>query len=265
MSFRVLQGSAEWTPERFFDNGESGIFLDCSDASTMFSDAAGTSPASVDGLVARINDKSGNGIDFSQSTSGYRPTLRSGGYLDFDGTADFFSSVSTHQPSAISSAGAMYAGGLFGLHGYSGSGDMLFSAWWTTSSNRIDVYVPYSVGPGSSYFIHGINNLSTPLSNTLPSDGATYEWEAHVDGYNNMQYLDGVENMSNTADTVDHATPLSTGAAARTVYLGKRGDGTAYYPAYDLYSAVLLDRVPTDTERAQFRAWMRRQESHGLR
>lgn len=69
------------------------LWLDASDLSTLFQDSAGTVPVTTDGdPVGRWNDKSGNGRNFTQSTSGSRPTYRTSGgfhWLEFDGTSDW--------------------------------------------------------------------------------------------------------------------------------------------------------------------------------
>ena len=59
-----------------FASGEPGFWLDPSDLSTMYQDAAGTTPVTaVEQPVGRINDKSGRGCNFTQSTAGVRPVL----------------------------------------------------------------------------------------------------------------------------------------------------------------------------------------------
>jgi hypothetical protein len=69
------------------------LWLDASDLTTLFQDSAGTIPVTTDGdPVGRWNDKSGNGRNFTQSSSSQRPTYRtSGGYhwVEFDGSDDW--------------------------------------------------------------------------------------------------------------------------------------------------------------------------------
>lgn len=89
-------------PASLFANGEQGIWLDPSDATTMFTDTGGTAPASVGNAIARINDKSGLGYHATQSSSGARPTLAADGSLDFDGTADFMTSGSIDFAASLS-------------------------------------------------------------------------------------------------------------------------------------------------------------------
>jgi hypothetical protein len=57
-----------------FRASEPGIWLDPSDASTLYTDTAGTTQAAIGQAVARINDKSGNGNHATQSTAAARPT-----------------------------------------------------------------------------------------------------------------------------------------------------------------------------------------------
>lgn len=82
------------TPMKASFSGHQGVWLDPSDLSTMFSDVAGTTPATVDGLVRRINDKAGNGNNFTEATN--PPTLRSAGglyWLEFNGTSQILTTT----------------------------------------------------------------------------------------------------------------------------------------------------------------------------
>lgn len=82
-----------FNPSSLFAAGEQGIWLDPSDFSTLYQDAAGTTPVTAVGQpVGKILDKSGRGNHASQSTSASRPTLQQDAngcyYLSFDGTDD---------------------------------------------------------------------------------------------------------------------------------------------------------------------------------
>lgn len=72
-----------------FANGEQGAWYDPSDFTTMFQDAAGTTPVTAIGQpVGLIRDKSGRNNHATQSTATRRPLLQQDGtgryYLDFD-------------------------------------------------------------------------------------------------------------------------------------------------------------------------------------
>ena len=82
-----------WSPA---DMPSLGAWYDPSDLSTMFQDAAGTTPVTAAGQpVGLILDKSGNGHHASQSTSTARPLFQIDGsgkhYLAFDGVDDYLS------------------------------------------------------------------------------------------------------------------------------------------------------------------------------
>lgn len=65
---------------------------DISDLSTLWQDTAGTTAVTADGQsVARVDDKSGGGLNWLQSTSGNRPLYKTDGslhWLLFDGVND---------------------------------------------------------------------------------------------------------------------------------------------------------------------------------
>lgn len=86
------------TPLTILATTSGGLWLDPSDLSSMFQDAAGLTPVTATGQpVGLIKDKSGSNNHFHQVTSGSRPTLQqdAGGlyYLDCDGSNDFLTSI----------------------------------------------------------------------------------------------------------------------------------------------------------------------------
>jgi len=93
MSLLLLLDDGPLDLRSLFSAGEQGIWLDPSDFSTLFQDAAGTTPVTAVGQpVGKILDKSGRGNHATQATAASRPTLQqdSNGmyYLSFDGTDD---------------------------------------------------------------------------------------------------------------------------------------------------------------------------------
>ncbi|MBW8784652.1 MAG: hypothetical protein JF593_08435 [Novosphingobium sp.] len=85
-------GAAPAFPGSLFTGGKRGVWYDPSDLPTMFTDTAGTVAANVGDAIARINDKSGNGLHWTQATAGKRPILTQSGslyYLAFDNSDDY--------------------------------------------------------------------------------------------------------------------------------------------------------------------------------
>lgn len=85
-------GSAgAWSPASIFAAGAYGAWYDASDLSTLFSNAAGTTPATVNGIVRHRRDKSGNGFHQTAPSDAASPILRTSGglyWLEFDGVDD---------------------------------------------------------------------------------------------------------------------------------------------------------------------------------
>lgn len=81
------------TPLALFAGGVVGVWYDPSDLATLFQDTAGTVPVTAAGQsVARINDKSGNGLHATQATVASQPVYQvdgtGRGFLLFDGVDD---------------------------------------------------------------------------------------------------------------------------------------------------------------------------------
>lgn len=80
---------------KLFSNGEQGFYYDPNDLSTMYQDAAGTTPVTAAGQpVGLMLDKSGCNNHARQTVSASRPILQRNAttgayYLAFDGTDDF--------------------------------------------------------------------------------------------------------------------------------------------------------------------------------
>jgi hypothetical protein len=90
-------GGGVFDPADLFNGGLKGAWYDASDLTTLWQDTAGTTPVTTDGQsVARWDDKSGNGNNLLQSTSGFRPVYRTSGglhWVDFAGGDDRLSSA----------------------------------------------------------------------------------------------------------------------------------------------------------------------------
>jgi hypothetical protein len=96
-----------WTPAAL--GAALLAWYDASDASTLFQDAARTTPASVGDPVGGWADKSGNGNHCSQANASFRPSRAVGGVLTFTGTHRLtcldFTQPTQAQPFTIFSVG----------------------------------------------------------------------------------------------------------------------------------------------------------------
>ena len=89
-----LSGGVSFSPRSLFAASEPGFWYDPSDLTTLFQDAAGTTPVTAAGQsVGLMLDKSGRGNHATQSTSLSRTTYQvdsnGRGHLLFDGSDDF--------------------------------------------------------------------------------------------------------------------------------------------------------------------------------
>ena len=95
----AMRRAGTWPRAPIFGFGGSlQLWLDASDASTLYDSTSGGALVAADGAVARWEDKSGNARHATQATSGNRPQRKTGVFngldiLRFDGSDDFLDST----------------------------------------------------------------------------------------------------------------------------------------------------------------------------
>lgn len=217
-----------WTPAELFASSEEGFWLDPSDLSTLWQDTAGTTPAAVGDPVGRVDDKSGNGHNAIQGTSGKRPILRQDGdgayYLEFDGTDDTLSiTVATAQP-WTSIYGFQLIGGLTITDG-------------NTSGERLALYMT-----GSVYTLFDGAAIDTKIAYH-----SAKEWL--LIGFNGSSTYFGARNGL-TGPLTFGATEAPTG-----IILGAAYNGTNC-AQMRIYQAISVGRSITYAERILARSWV---------
>ena len=90
--------SAAAFPQSLFTAGVQGAYYEIADLSTLFQEStgSGTTPASVNGVVGTIRDKSGLGNHLQAISDATRGILRQSGslyYIEFDGADDTYRAV----------------------------------------------------------------------------------------------------------------------------------------------------------------------------
>lgn len=232
-------------PSGLFQNSEVGAWYDPSDLTTLFQDSAGTTPVTTTGQpVARMNDKSGNGIHAVQSgASSLCPTYQvdSGGrpYLSFDGVDDFLV-TSTITPNAdkvqvfaglrkladtpVGMAVELSSSVLVN----NGAFNLAFPGVTATASAR-----SASRGTINSQATYTDASIAAPSTRILTSLG-------DISGDTTTLRVNGTQVAQNTADQ-------GTGNyLAYPMYLGRRGGATApfvgnYYGLIVRFSTTNLD------------------------
>lgn len=82
-------------PSYIFRSSEQGAAYDVQRLDTLWADTSGTTPAALEGLVARLDDLSGNGNHATQATEAHRPRLSRRVNLLLDTEAPATQSVTT--------------------------------------------------------------------------------------------------------------------------------------------------------------------------
>lgn len=138
------------------------LWLDLSDESTLYDAASGGSLVAADGLVARIEDKSGNG-NHCTATSGARPTLKTNiqngrSILRFDGTNYLTGATNATTGNAKTVVGI--------CRSTNAAGGVL---WSSRTSGRAFIARPFRSG-GITYISGDVTttNVTTPLDITTP-------------------------------------------------------------------------------------------------
>ena len=220
-----------------FSGGEVGAWYDPSDSSTVWQDAAGTTPATVGDPVGRIDDKSGNGNHATQTTSAARPVLQSSGglyYLDFDGVDDYlttatFASGAQAQPNTIALAAEL-----------------------ATTANVMHVDSEFG-GLGGRHLYYNIGADLTLYTNTGvtyagANDGSASTWVALFDGVSKYLRKNGIVQSPTSGTTV--GTNTWSG-----ITMGSRNTG-AQNSSSNFYSFVGVNRTLTAGEIADLETYL---------
>jgi hypothetical protein len=157
------------------------LWLDSSDSNTLFSDAAGTTPATLNGAVAFWKDKSSANANVSNATSAQQPTYTSTG-LSFSGGQ----TLTSTSPSFSSGGAAGFV--VFNPPSITSRG-RLFRAWSNTYLVSIDTeYVDLSIPTRYSYQLTkpstGVNNIFSVVAYS-PSNT---EWSTNFNTSTTWQY-----------------------------------------------------------------------------
>lgn len=206
------------------------LWLDPSDISTLFQDAAGTIPVSAPGQpVGRIADKSGHGHHATQpSNNAYRPTLQEDEngqrYLSFDGSGDH---LIVNFPQAISQPSTQA--------------------------------IAFTKGAKQSWYL--TDGLSSSSRNSLRRDGTVLRQFGGLDAV----LGDAEDNVPNVAiatfDAAASATqlndttfgPHNSGAhAVDGLTIGSRFNNVVHFDGR-LHQMVFIARALTQTEMARVR------------
>lgn len=221
-----------WTPARLFAASEDGFWLDPSDLSTLWQDTAGTTPAVVGDPVGRIDDKSGNGNNALQATSGNRPILRQDAdgsyYLEFDGSNDRLVVTNAMGTQVFACMPILMTAGATKI-AYDG----------ITSGNRMCMYRGDSISWGLIY--------TGPV-------GLVQEWGIGAAKENTMVQFAGSSTRFDAMNGSTVGIAFSTDSPAG-ITIGAQYDGS-FALLGRVYGAIFVCRVATSDERTSVDGWV---------
>lgn len=234
-----------------FANNEQGAWYDPSDLSTMYQDAAGTTPVTaVEQPVGLVLDKSGRGNHATQATSAARPVLKqdSGGryYLNFDGVDDSLSTgsidfTSTDKMTVWAGVHKASDAATAMLAELSADAGTTAGSWYLTAPSAAGTYVYFSRGAtaGATATASG---FAAPVTSVLCAIGDIAADQCIV-------RVDGVQAASSAADqTAGNYT-------SRPLYMGMRG-GTSIPFNGRIYGLVIRGAASTASQIASGERFM---------
>jgi hypothetical protein len=247
------------------------LWLDASDAGSLFDATSGGSLVAADGGVARWEDKSGNGRHATQSTSGSRPLRKTGiknglPVLRFDGSNDLMSI-----PSSAATFKFLHGGStgysIFAVVGVralntreriletgrwgspEGDGGGIGCSWSIDASGGFR----YDAAAGGTTVIANSSAsglLSTPNFYALSNVGNVSSGTASV---RSSMRVNGGAAITNNSQT---GTPSTANSRLNLTFgfgVGHNGDGTIEYEQYadlDFCEIIIYNSALSDAERA---------------
>ena len=206
-----------------------------------------------------MDDISGNGFHFTQSTDASRPTYQVDGngnaYLDFDGTNDFMvtASVDLTATDKVTLFGGCYK------ESDAAVGMIIESSTSASSGTTFGAFTFYAPsGAAAANYLFGLKGSSSITS----WNAATYA-APHLAVFNCVFDIGGAGRASEIRPTINGATPSLGGAGASAgtgnfgnyaVYIGRRG-GTSFPFNGRIYPFGFIGKACTGGERLDTDIW----------
>lgn len=236
--------------QKLFANGEQGFFYDPNDLSTMFKDAAGTTPVTAVGQpVGLIRDKSGRNNHASQSASASRPILQrnattGANYLEFDGSDDYLIVAKGNLKFLHDGTGAN------GFIGFKPSGAMVYHTLLNTGNLGNSTNVGYALAQddrdGNGNILNMVSNGSGTLHvNKVITTGISANHR--IVSFKNkigthVLRLNGKEVLNSSTETGSPSTSVSS----NDLWIGRAPAGLPF--SGNLYGLLCIARLTTDSE-----------------
>lgn len=231
-------------PATLFASGETGGWWDFTDAATLFSDTARTTPSTLTGQVRGVEDKSGNGRHLSSASI---TITRQSGYINFPGTA---AGLSTAAGQVGNAAGwtTIIAIRPASLNGHWIDSDL------GSDTNRLAQNI-YTVTTVVALGFYGVSTSYQTASGGAVAVGADTVLLASMSPTALTIRKDGSQIANTSYSTV---VPKSSASGQLSVGSAWLGTGTNNQrPAQGrAYAALHINRLLTTTERDGVETWL---------
>jgi hypothetical protein len=249
------------------------LWLDASDASTLYDATSGGSLVAADGGVARWEDKSGNGRHATQGTASRRPVRKAaiqGGkdVLRFDGSA----TAGDADRMQITNSTSMFNF----LHQSSGTVFCVLINGTTNDYNRVMVWLDSGgVGAATGYLFAYADRAAQGENNMLASGGgaSVNAYYTTANNYVDMQVAKVYTNVVNATASaasrsllykngslnaaVNSATGSNANNATYNMMIGGGGDNTGTLPFQgDILEMIIYDSALSSTDRAAVETYL---------
>lgn len=233
-----------YDPAALFALGEDGMFYDPQSINTLWQDAAGTVPVTSDGqLVARIDDRSGNGYHLIQSNPANQYVYRA---------VDGVKWLDSGNRQCIYDSGKKLTGGLtfaFAVKAVSGA----------TTQQLYDTGASSASAVNSIYFDR--SGSSGDMRHYERGESVTQQ--RAIAGYTgrHFAFVSRLPDSAGNTDFLLFGAPTPISQTARLLGNTTSGSGFRMGPttgAMDLrhYAVLLIQRVITDVERDSLVGWL---------
>jgi hypothetical protein len=237
-----------FSPSSLFAAGEQGVWYDPSDLSTLYQDAAGTTPVTaVEQPVGRMLDKSGRGNHATQTTSTSRPVLKqdAGGqyYLKFDGVDD---SMVTNSIDFTATDKMTVFAGVRKLGSSSG-----FIAELSANSQTIPGSMYLQQFTDTKYYFRSHGTIAVQVGSPAYASPLTHvlTGRGDISGDSVTLRVNGAQVAQSTADQ-------GTGKYGNyPIYIGRRGGTEGPFNGH-IYGLIVRGAATTATRIAQTERWV---------
>jgi len=254
-SQQVGQGAMVSDVSAAFDPSQLGTtkliaWYDFGDLSTIWANTAGTTPTTNNGKIARINDKSGNGWNLTQATSGYQPTR----------TDSIFNGLA-----AANSTGAAYMPSANGII----NGLNKVMCWCVFRTNTSSLSTLYEFGPYPSAYINAYvytdSNMYVGCAN--PANSNLNERKFGVVDYTTVHLVEMTYDFTLSSPQVTFTLDGSVITGTQTS--ANLSSGTYGNLPMNLFSraganamngrigSLMVTQILTGSDRTNLRAWLK--------